>query len=100
MNICIAGLNRRAGYPVCCLYLLRSVLQKRSIQKSRDGVHLFCEPNIHICCEHIVLFLMFKYNMFKFFGHSQLLEICATSKEVVLFHDNAFVLLRFAGSFN
>ena len=33
--------------------------------------------------------------MFKFFGHSQFLEICATSKEVVLFHDNAFVMLRF-----
>ena len=26
--------------------------------------------------------------MFKFFGHNQFLEICSTSKEVVLFHDN------------
>ena len=28
------------------------------------------------------------------------LEVCATSKEVVLFHDNGFVLLRFACGFN
>ena len=34
--------------------------------------------------------------MFKFFGHSQFLEVWATSKEVVLFHDHDFVLLRFA----
>ena len=38
--------------------------------------------------------------MFKFLGHSQFLEICATSKEVVLFHDNDFVMLRFACDFN
>ena len=38
--------------------------------------------------------------MFKFFGHSQFLEICATSKEVVLFHDNGFVLLRLDCRFN
>ena len=38
--------------------------------------------------------------MFKFLGHSQFLEIGATSKEVVLFRDNAFVLLRFTCGFN
>ena len=38
--------------------------------------------------------------MFKFLGHSQFLEICTTSKEVVLFHDNDFVLLRFSCRFN
>ena len=82
---------------ICCLNLLCSILEKTSIQKLPDGVRSFCEPNIHICCKRIVPFLR---NTFEFFGHSQLLEICATSKEVVLFHDNAFVLLRFAGSCN
>jgi hypothetical protein len=38
--------------------------------------------------------------MFKFRGHTQLPEVCATSKEVVPFHDNGFVLLRFACGFN
>ena len=74
-----------------CLY---SVLQKRrSIQKSHDGVHLFHQPHIHSCFQRIVLCLR---NMFKFLGHSQFLEICATSKETMLFHDNGFVVLRFA----
>ena len=62
-----------------------------------DGIRLFCQPNIYICCEHIVLFLR---NMFEFFGLSLFLEICATSKEVVLFYENGFVLLRFACGLN
>jgi hypothetical protein len=37
--------------------------------------------------------------MFKFLGHTQLPEVCATSKEIMPFH-NAFVLLRFACGFN
>jgi hypothetical protein len=65
--------------------------------ESNDGVHLFHQPDIHICFERIVLFLR---NMFKFLGHTQLPEVCATSKEVVPFHDNGFVLLRFACGFN
>ena len=67
------------------------------IKKPYDGVYLFCQPNIHICCQHIVFFLR---NMFKFLVHCQFLEIGATSKEVVLFHDNGVVLLRFACGFN
>ena len=31
--------------------------------------------------------------MFKFFGHTQFLEICATSKEIVLLHNNGLVLV-------
>jgi hypothetical protein len=38
--------------------------------------------------------------MFKLLGHSQFLEICATSKETMLFHDNGFVVLRFGCGFN
>ena len=38
--------------------------------------------------------------MFKFFAHSQVVEICATSKEVMLFHDKDFVLPRLACGFN
>jgi hypothetical protein len=38
--------------------------------------------------------------MFKFLGHNQFLEIRTTSEEIVLFHDNGFVLLRFARGFN
>ena len=68
------------------------------LQKSReDGILLFYQPDIHICCECIFLFLR---NMFKFLGHTQFLEVCSASKEIMLFHDNAFVLLRFARGFN
>ena len=38
--------------------------------------------------------------MFEFLDYSQFLEICTASKEVMLFHDNGFVLLWFAGGFN
>ncbi len=37
--------------------------------------------------------------MFKFLGHSQFLEICATSKENLSFNDIGFVLFRFASAF-
>jgi hypothetical protein len=62
-----------------------------------NGILLFDQPHIHICCECILLFLR---NMFKFLGHTQFLQICTTSKEIMLFHDNGFVLLRFARGFN
>ena len=70
------------------------ILQKKSLE---DGILLFDQPDIHICCERILLFLR---NMFKFLGHTQFLEICTTSKEIMLFHDHGFVLLRFARGFN
>jgi hypothetical protein len=35
----------------------------------------------------------------KFLGHTQFLEVCTASKEIMLFHDNAFVLLRYAYGF-
>jgi hypothetical protein len=69
-------------------------LQKKSLE---DGIYLFYQPDIHICCERILLFLR---NMFKFLGHTQFLDICTTSKEIMLFHDNGFVLLRLARGFN
>ena len=76
---------------ICCLYLLCSILQKRrTIQKTHDGVISFHQPDIHICFECIVLFLR---NMFKFRGDTQFLAVCTTSKEIMLFHDNGFVLL-------
>ena len=65
------------------------ILQKNSLE---DGILLFDQPHIHICCERILLFLG---NMFKFLGHTQFQEICTTSKEIMLFHDHGFVLLRF-----
>jgi hypothetical protein len=71
--------------------------EEKTIQNTQDGVHSFHQPDIHICCERVVLFLR---NMFKFLGHTQLPEVCATSKEVMPFHDNGFVLLRFAYGFN
>jgi hypothetical protein len=70
------------------------ILQKKSRE---DGILLFYQPDIHICCECILLFLR---NMFKFLGHTQFLEIRTTSEEIVLFHDNGFVLFRFARGFN
>ena len=52
------------------------------VHKSCDGVHLFCQPNIHMCCEHIVLFL---WNMFKFFGHSQFSgDLCNFERSCVI----------------
>ena len=77
--------------------MLCSVFENRSIHKSGEGVRLLSQHHTHACCEHIVLL---PRNMFKFLGHSQFLEVCATSKEAVLFHDNDFVLLRFACGFN
>ena len=73
--------------------LLCSILQK----SLNNGARLFYQPDIHICCERIVLFLR---NMFKFRDHTHFLEVYATSKEIMLFHDNGFVLLRFACGFN
>jgi hypothetical protein len=70
------------------------ILQKKLLE---DGIYLFYQPHIHICCQRILLFLR---NMFKFLGHTQFLEVCTTSKEIMLFHDNGFVLLRFARAFN
>jgi hypothetical protein len=69
-----------------------------SSEKSRnDGAQPFHQPDIHICFERIVLF---PRNMFKFRGHTQYLEICATSKKIMLFYDNGFVLFRFASGCN
>ena len=34
--------------------------------------------------------------MFKFLGHTQFLEVCTTSKEIMLLYDNGFVLVLFA----
>jgi hypothetical protein len=70
------------------------ILQKKSLE---ERIYLFYQPHIHICCERILLFLR---NMFKFLGHTQFLEICTGSKEIMLFHDNGFVLSRFAYGFN
>ena len=64
---------------------------------ARNGICLFYQFDIHICRERILLFFG---NMFKFLGHTQFLEVCTTSKEIMLFHDNGFVLLRFAYGFN
>ena len=87
-----------SNYIISYLYLLCSILQKRrSITKSHDGVLSFHQPDIHSCFERIGFFLR---NMFKFPGHTQLPEVCTTSKEIMLFHDNGFVLFRFACGFN
>jgi hypothetical protein len=61
------------------------------------GIYLFYQPHIHIGCERILFFLR---NILKFLGHTQFLEVCTASKEIMLFHDNGFVLLRFARGFN
>ena len=61
------------------------------------GAQTFHQPIIHLCFERVVLFLR---NLFKFLGRNQFLEISETPKEIVLFHDNGFVLLRFASGFN
>ena len=81
------------------VFLIISIILSHSdIKKSfNDAAGVFLQPNIHFCRQHIVLFLR---NMFELLGHTNFLEICATSKEVVLFHDNDFVLLRFARGLN
>jgi hypothetical protein len=46
------------------------------------------------------VFFFYFGNMFiKFLRHTQFLEVYTASKEIMLFHDNGFVLLRFAYSF-
>jgi hypothetical protein len=62
-----------------------------------NGILLFYQSGIHICCERILVFLR---NMFKFLGHTQFLEIYTASIEIMIFHDHGFVLLRFAHGFN
>jgi hypothetical protein len=52
---------------------------------------------MHLRFKRVVLFLR---NMFKLLGHTQFLEICATSKEIVPFYDNGFVVLRPARGLN
>jgi hypothetical protein len=79
---------------VTTILILCLILAKKSLE---HGIYLFYQPHIHICCERILLFLR---NMFKFLGHTQFLEVYTASKEIMLFHDNAFVLLRFARGFN
>ena len=63
----------------------------------KDGRQLFYQPDTYNFFERVVLFLR---NVFKYRRHSQFLEICATSKEIMSFHDNGFVVLRFACGFN
>ena len=58
-----------------------------------DGVQILSQLDIPVCCEYMFLSIR---NMFKFLGHTEFLEISAASKEIVLFHDHGFVLLRFA----
>ena len=77
---------------ICFLRVLKS-----ASELARDGAQLFHQPDIHLCFERVVLHLG---NMFKFLGHCQFLEECTTSKEIVSFHDNGFVVLRFACGFN
>ena len=50
---CTSGLHN----TICCLYLL-CLCWKRSIQKLRDGVSLFCKPNIHIFVINILFFFL------------------------------------------
>ena len=64
---------------------------------ARDGICLFHQPDIHIRLKRILLFLR---SMFKLRGYNQFLEIGATTKEIMSFHDNGFVLLRLACCFN
>ena len=80
---------RTTQYHLLPILVMFISMEEINSEATPDGIHLFCQPNIYICCEHTVLFLR---NVFKFFGHSQFLEIRATSKEVVLFYDNGFVL--------
>jgi hypothetical protein len=90
LSTCNSGLIlKHNGFSFMCL-----IHQKKSLE---DGSLLFYQFHIHICCQRIPLFLR---NMFKFLGHTQFLEFCTTSKEIMLFHDNRFVLLRFAYAFN
>ena len=63
----------------------------------QDGICLFHQPDIHFCPNRILLVLR---SMFKLCGYNQFLEISATSKEIMLFDDNGFVLLRLACCFN
>ena len=87
-NFNLDAILKRNGVILCL------ILEKNSLE---DGILLFYQPHIHICCERILLFLG---NMFKFLGHTQFLEVCTTPKEIMLFHDHGFVLLRFARGFN
>ena len=73
-----ANLKHSGVILILCL-----ILQKKSLE---DGIYLFYQPHIHICWKRNLLFLR---NMFEFLGHTQILEVCTASKEIMLFrHDN------------
>ena len=80
---------------ICDLYLLCQFF-KRDQFKIRAMEFIYFVNLIFIFLVNILF--LFLGNMFKFFDNPELLEICATSKEV--FHDYGFVLLRFACGFN
>jgi hypothetical protein len=87
-------LEIQVSYLNTTVLVLCLILQKKSLV---DGILLFYQLHLHICCECILLFLR---NMFKFLGHTQFLEVYTASKEIMLFHDHGFVLFRFACGFN
>jgi hypothetical protein len=89
----LVRLQRNNNIFKCCV-TIALILQKNSL---KDKILLFYQPDICICCERILLSLR---NMFKFLGHTQFLEVCTASKEIMLFHDFVFVLLRFSNGFN
>ena len=74
--------------------LICSILQNKLL---KDGAKPFHQLHTHICCQRTIFLLR---NMFKFLGHTLFLEVCPTSKEIMLFYDNGFVLMRFAGGVN
>jgi hypothetical protein len=56
-----------------------------------DGAQPYYQPDIYLYFECVVLLLR---NMLEFIGNTQLLAYCTAPKEIVLFHDNGFVMLR------
>jgi hypothetical protein len=100
LSVSLSLIKNRCDHLGDCnsiIYFSTVAVQSHQKKSLEDGIVLFYQLDIHICCERILLFLR---NMFKFLGHTQFLEVCTASKEIVLFHDNGFVLLRFACGFN
>ena len=89
----------RTNLHVYSLLLRLSTDARESINKvsQNDGVQIFSQLDIPVCCQYMFLSLR---NMFEFLGHNQFLEICAASKEIVLFHDHGLVLFRLACGLN
>ena len=93
-------INFQQLYILLCS-LCRNILKRSGLNihavSFQNGFKRFYPVNILVLCEHNFYFFR---DRFKHVGDSQYLEIVATSKEIMSFHDHGVVVFRFGLSSN